>query len=74
MFLFEENNGKWFCFVLGFFSPKQRNIKYGLDLDWFSNMCNTESMLSGTLRTACPPFAVSAAFQLNMRLSLVTSG
>lgn len=74
MFLFEENNGKWFCFVLGFFPLKQRNIKYGLNLDCFSNMCNAESMLSGTLRAACPPFAVSAAFQLNVGLSLVTSG
>lgn len=58
-----------------FFSfPKQRNIKYGLNLDRFSNMCNAESMLSGTLRAASPPFAVSAAFQLNVGLSLVTSG
>lgn len=36
MFLFEEHNGKWFFVVFFFFFPKQRNIKYGLNLDWFS--------------------------------------
>lgn len=61
--------------VVGFFSfPNQRNIKYGLNLDWFSHMCNAENMLSSTVRAACPPCAVSAAFQLDKGLSPVTSG
>jgi len=48
---------------VAFFSfSKQRNIKYGLNLGLFSNMCNAESMLPGSLRAACPPFAVSLLF------------
>lgn len=45
--------------------PKQRNIKYGLNLDWFSNMCSAESMLSERHLESClPTFCCFSCFSV----------